>query len=481
MKQAAPKKLRFSIGIMLATLIAAIDSTMMGVIGPKIATNLNGMDYYPWLLTAFMATTTIATMIFGKLADRYSSIFLYYASIVLFCLGSLICAISFDMFFMILGRFVQGIGAGGMFTLGLILLGKFFDGDERAKMQARQSAMWGLAAIIGPSLGAVIGEWSSWRFLFLINLPAALLIIWLLYSASMKENNLKNKGKLDIPGTVWLSVSLLLILTVPTLLQNQTMYGFGVLVLLLGIGCFFIFLRVERRAQDPALPLRLLRNSNTLRAVWIGFLGSTVLFSTVMLIPLLIQNIYGSSLLQSGIVILLVSLGYSVGGLLTGKLQKRVGDRILSLLGVCLIIVGLLGLQFNYPPSSLIYLLSICGLLIGVGMGFITLGALLMIQSDSDPDKIGTTTGLYNFSRNLGNALGPAFIGGYVFIRLSLKELQGSFDLESVPSTLLVNVIHEALWFPFLLASLLILVTISLPRLQQKKTLVLAAKKTVSK
>ena len=149
---------RLASSVLLATFLAAWDSTVVGTIGPSIAQHLGGLDWYPWMLTGFMIAATVITPLVGHLSSEYSPESLYRWSIAIFLLGSIGSASALSMGWFIATRILQGAGAGGILTLGLILMGRHYQGLERIRMQGRLSAMWGLAGLLGPTLGGMMGS-----------------------------------------------------------------------------------------------------------------------------------------------------------------------------------------------------------------------------------------------------------------------------------------------------------------------------------
>ena len=149
---------RTQMAVLLATFLAALDGTVVATAGPVIARDLSGLNFYPWMLASFMAATAVATPVFGKLADRFPPSRLYTVVLGVFAVGSLGCAAAESIGVLIGFRILQGIGAGGIFTVGLIVIGRAFTGPERAKGLGTQSAMWGIAAVLGPVVGGLFAQ-----------------------------------------------------------------------------------------------------------------------------------------------------------------------------------------------------------------------------------------------------------------------------------------------------------------------------------
>lgn len=211
-----PAALRASRGVLLATFLGAMDSTVMGTIGPTVASRFHALVWEPWMITAFMLCTTLATPVFGRLADTTDNRRLYAVALTVFAAGSAWTALSPSMDFLLIGRIIQGLGAGGLFTMGLILLGRLFTGPTRATMQARQSAMWGIAAVLGPTLGGVAALGAGWRLLFAINVPLAWMAIRVMRAVELPPPD-QQAPPLDRAGLALLTIVLVAVLALPTL------------------------------------------------------------------------------------------------------------------------------------------------------------------------------------------------------------------------------------------------------------------------
>jgi multidrug resistance protein len=172
-----PRRARFEVlgAILLALLLGALDQTIVGTALPTIVTDLQGNDYYTWVITAYLLTSTITVPFYGKLSDIYGRKPLLIFGIVLFLVGSALSGLSQTMGQLILFRAIQGLGAGALFPISLAVIGDLFSPQERGKYQGLFGAVFGLAALVGPALGGFITDTLSWHWVFYINLPIGLL------------------------------------------------------------------------------------------------------------------------------------------------------------------------------------------------------------------------------------------------------------------------------------------------------------------
>ncbi|MHB1629809.1 MAG: MFS transporter [Bacilli bacterium] len=455
---------RIRLAVLLATFLAALDGTMVATAGPAIARDLSGLNLYPWMLAGFMAAAAVATPVFGRLADIFSPGRLYTLALGVFALGSLGCATAVNMSVLIGCRALQGIGAGGIFTVGLIMVGQVFEGSERAKTLGAQSAMWGIAAVFGPVVGGLFAEAGLWRWLFLINVPLAIAALTLTRSmvkpgATRRVAPESEAPLFDVAGAVWLTVSLCALLAAPTALAA----GQGLLALAAtaagGIGCVLLW-RTERRAQHPLLPMQKLREAPTLRLLAAGLVSSAVLYAAVTVIPLLTQNAMGLPSAVAGLILLPIPVGWAVGSMAAGRRCAAAGGRSVASIGLALMTLGVLVCSWRGAGAAQASALAVGGGLLGFGVGHLIIGALWEVQAMAGKREMALHTGLFNFARNLGNALGPAIFGGLVllFEQGSMGALAGGGLHGQAAPAALSQAIREVLWI--LVAVLAILIPV---------------------
>ncbi len=455
---------RTQTAVLLATFLAALDGTVVATAGPVIARDLSGLNFYPWMLASFMAATAVATPVFGKLADRFPPSRLYTVVLGVFAVGSLGCAAAESIGVLIGFRIFQGIGAGGIFTVGLIVIGRAFTGPERAKALGTQSAMWGIAAVLGPVVGGLFAQTGLWRLMFLVNIPLILIAMSLVRSSGNinKGNEFRKDSTskpFDFRGTLWLS------LLVSTWLMTPTVFGAGLdwlalLAIVAGGISGVLFWKTESLASDPLLPLLKFRKSATLRLLVAGAISSAVLYATVTMISLLTQSAMNFSPAVSGLILLPIPAGWAVGSMAAGRRSARIGGRPMASIGLALMILGLLACSGQSARAWQIIDLAAGGGLLGFGTGHFIIGALWEVQTMASESEIGVDTALFNFARNVGNALGPAIFGGLtLWMDHGLIGIQPSDGLQTVPiSGLLTQSIHVTVWI--LVAVLAVLIPI---------------------
>src|SRR5688500_18213532 len=250
-----------TIGVMTGMAIAALEATVVGTAMPTVIASLGGINHYSWVFSAYLVTSTVTVPVWGKLSDLYGRRLLYQVGIGIFLLGTLLSGFSSSMTQLIVFRAIQGLGAGALVPLGMTIIGDIFTLEERAKMQAYFSGVWGLSSIIGPVVGGFITDQISWRWVFFVNLPigvAAALIIGL----ALREPKHHNRPTIDYAGAILLmtAISLLMLSMVVGgsgggIINSENLAIFFASAVLLAI---FVF--VETRAVGPIIPFDLFRN-----------------------------------------------------------------------------------------------------------------------------------------------------------------------------------------------------------------------------
>jgi EmrB/QacA subfamily drug resistance transporter len=408
------------IAALIALFLGALDALIMSAAMPTIVADLGGLHLYSWVYSAYFLSRAVSLPLFGKLADLYQTRTLLFFSIGLFLLASIMAALSTSMGFLVFARVLQGIGAGGNFALVYIVLSDVSSAEERGKTLAWASFIWGIASVTGPTLGGFIVSYFSWRWIFWINLPVGLISLTGigLYLVEMREK--KRHVHLDWAGVATLTLSIMGLLTI-FIMGGRTypwlslpMAGLTVISVLSLLG----FLWAEKHAKDPLISLEFF----TVRGFRTGngavFLSSFAIFGLFAYAPLYIQGGLGKSPLEVGWAMLTLSLGWSLGSLIAGRSINQLGKKRSTLLGAVCLTAGTGMTVFFSTDTAIAYCLSVFTL-VGIGMGFISLSTLLVVQDSLSDADLGVATSSHQFARTLGGTVGVGACGGLVTTRLT--------------------------------------------------------------
>ena len=341
-------------GLVLAMLLAALDSTIVSTALPTIVGELGGLSHLAWVVTAYLLAQTVVTPLYGKLGDLYGRKRVMQGAIVLFLIGSMLCGTSQNMTQLIVFRAVQGLGGGGLIVTTQAIVGDIVPPRERGRYQGIFGAVFGVSSIAGPLLGGYFTAHLSWRWIFYINLPLGILAMVVL-ALTLPSRAERVRHAIDYAGAALLAVALSAVVLIADLggtafaWSSPLIVGFTVAALVASLG----FVIVERRAPEPVLPLRLFAN----RAFWVtstvGFVVGFALFGSVTYLPLFLQVAKGVSPTSSGLQMVPMMGGMLLTSIASGQLISRTGRyKIFPVVGTAVMTVGLFLLSRMTPGTS---------------------------------------------------------------------------------------------------------------------------------
>ncbi|WP_137121906.1 MDR family MFS transporter [Segeticoccus rhizosphaerae] len=436
------------VGLMMGMFLAALDQTIVGTAIRVIADDLHGLDNQAWVTTAYLITSTIATPLWGKLSDIYGRKGFFISAISIFVVGSALCSFATSMYMLAGFRALQGIGAGGLMSLALAIIGDIVSPRERAKYQGYFLAVFGTSSVLGPIVGGFFAGSSSilgitgWRWVFLVNVPigiAALLVV----GKTLHLHHVRHDHRIDWWGAASLIVALVPLLVVAE--QGRT-WGWGsgtalacYVVGVIGVG---LFVAAEHRMQEEALiPLRIFNN----RAITITIVGSVIvglgMFGGIMSIPLYLQIVHQATPMSSGFMMLPLVLGIMISSIVSGQLISRTGKvRIFPVLGAAIMVIGLLLLWRVRADTSLVVVMAFM-LVFGLGLGNTMQPLTLIVQNAVAPREIGMATSSATFFRQMGGTLGVAIFLSILFSSAGSK-IQGALQ-QAVPTPAFQQALHD--------------------------------------
>ncbi|HEX6178006.1 MAG TPA: MDR family MFS transporter, partial [Thermoanaerobaculia bacterium] len=406
-------------GIMTGMFLAALEATIVGTAMPTVVAALGGLAHFSWVFSAYLLTSTVSVPIWGKLSDLYGRRVLYQVSIAVFLIGSVASGLAQTMPQLILWRALQGLGAGGLIPLGMTIIGDIYTLEERARMQGLFSGVWGLSSVVGPLVGGFITDQLSWRWVFFINVPFGIAAAVIMGMALIEERPHTNP-KIDYLGATVLTVAVTLLMlmlvdggSMSALLSVRNIVLFVVVVAMIAW-----FLRIERRAAEPVIPLVLFRNRVVSLSMIIGFLAGVAMFGAISFVPLFAQGSRGVSATAAGSFLTPLMLAWVSASIVGGRLLIRLGSRPLVVAGLVSMIAGFAGLTIATRHTPTIVLLIELGI-IGVGLGLTMLTLLIAVQHAVPRQQLGIATSLNQFFRSIGGAIGVALLGAVLASSLS--------------------------------------------------------------
>ena len=408
--------------IMLATLLAALDQTIVATALPEIADDLNGFNNLSWVVTAYLLSTTVTVPLYGKLSDLYGRRRLFVVSISIFLLGSALCGLAQSMGELIAFRALQGVGAGGLIPLSQAAIADLFSPRERGRYQGYIGSMWATAAIAGPLLGGTLTDAASWRWIFLINLPLGALAL-VVVIRTMRMPTQVREHSIDYAGAALLVVGVTAILLAASTDWDATQV-IGATVI--GVVSLAAFAWLERRVKEPLLPLELFRirtfTVSTLAALLIG----GVLFGITIYVPVYVQRVLHASATSSGVILIPLSFGWVLASFASGQLISKTGRyRVYPILGAALVLAGCILLALLDETSSR-WLVTFDLTIVGLGMGTMFQVYVIATQNRVQMTEIGVATAAIQFFRSMGGSLAVAGLGALLTARLATGVESGT-------------------------------------------------------
>lgn len=391
------RRRRLTTGLVLGLFLAALEAGVVAPVMPTIVRDLGGARLYGLPFAIYLLLATVSAPLWGRASDRYGRLRLYQTGVALFLTGSALCGAARTMGALVLGRAVQGLGAGALQPLTFTLIGELYPLAERARVQGFISAVWGLSGLLGPTLGGALVQWASWRWVFYLNLPFGLLAAALV---GLRRDPAPGAAPVDLAGALAFTAA-----STALLLGLELRYPTWTAVGLLGLG---VALREQWRSPHPLVPLRHLRAGLPHVALAGNLLAGAAYFGSVAYVPLFAQA-KGASPAASGLLLTPLIVGWTGASIVASRLLPRVGVGRLALGGFALLSLGFLALALT-APAPLGWAVP-AGLAVGVGMGFAMLSLFVGAQEVTGRAALGAVTAGLLFARSLGGAVGLAAFG----------------------------------------------------------------------
>ena len=399
------------ISLMLSTSLVAIDSTIIATAVPSIVDDLGGFAEFPWLFSVYLLAQAVSVPIYGRLADMFGRKPIMLFGIGLFLLGSILCGIAWSMPVLIAFRAIQGLGAGAVQPMSMTIAGDIYTLAERAKAQGYIASVWGISAVVGPTLGGLFSEYLSWRWIFVVNIPLCLLAAWMLFR-SLHEKIERVRRRMDYLGSVTLTVgSSLLILG---LLEGGQAWAWNspasIGILIGGLLMLMVFVLVERRVAEPVLPLWVVTRPVLMASSAIGLLVGALLMGLTTYVPTFVQGALGAGPLVAGFALATLTIGWPIAASQSGRFYLRFGFRTTGLIGSGFILTGSV-LSVLLGIDSAVWQVGIVCFIVGLGMGLVASPSLIAAQTSVQWNERGVVTGANMFFRSIGSAVGVAVFG----------------------------------------------------------------------
>ncbi|MEA5363044.1 MDR family MFS transporter [Amycolatopsis sp., V23-08] len=399
------------IAVMLSTALVALDSTIIATAVPSVVRDLGGFSQFPWLFSIYLLTQAVTVPLYGKFADVLGRRPVMFFGIAAFLVGSVLCGAAWSMPVLIAARAVQGIGAGAIQPMSMTVIGDLYSVEERARVQGYVASVWGVASVVGPTLGGVFAEYLDWRWIFFINLPLGAIAALMLHR-NFAEKVERKAHKVDYTGAALLTIGCSLVIL--GLLEGGVAWGWGsvpsVAIFVAGAALLVAFVLVEKRVAEPVLPLWVFTRRVLVGGNLVAVVVGAVLMGLTSYLPTYAQGVLGAGALVAGFAVAALTVGWPLSASLAGKIYLKIGFRDTALIGSVFVIAGGVLVAMLSAESS-IWAAAFAAFVLGLGLGLSSSPTLVAVQSVVGWDRRGVVTGTNLFSRSLGSAVGAAVFG----------------------------------------------------------------------
>ena len=397
--------------LMLSTGLVALDATIIATAVPSVVKDLGGFSQFPWLFSIYLLTQAVSVPLYGKFADMIGRRPVMFFGIATFLVGSVLYGVAWSMPALIAFRAVQGLGAGAVQPIALTIVGDLYSVEERARVQGYLASVWGISAVVGPTLGGLFSQYLSWRWIFFVNLPLGA-VAWVTLSRRFQESVERRKHTIDWTGAALLTIGGSL--AILGLLEGGVAWGWGsatsVLVLGGAVVALVAFVLVERVAAEPVLPLWVFGRRMLIGGNLVSLGVGALVIGLTSYIPTYAQGVLGASAVVAGFALAALTVGWPLAASFAGWLYLRIGFRNTSLIGTFLAVVGSL-LCLLLGEGTRIWQVAADCFVVGLGLGLVASPTLVALQSDVGWDRRGVVTGATMFCRSTGSAVGAAVFG----------------------------------------------------------------------
>jgi EmrB/QacA subfamily drug resistance transporter len=406
-------------GTMLALLLAALDQTIVGTAMPRIVAELNGLNYYTWVITAYLVASTIMVPIAGKLGDLFGRKPFLLAGMIGFVAASAACGQSHSMLELVIFRTIQGLFGGTLFATVFAVIGDLFPPTQRARLAGLFGAVFGLSSIIGPTAGGYITDNWGWRWVFYVNLPVGIVAILLVVATMPYIRSSASIRDIDFVGAGALVAGLVPLMIALSITRDHAWTSPEVLGLLAVAAIMLaVFFVVELRSDHPIVPFGLFKNSTFSVSMIVGFFSGFGMFGTIVFVPLIYQGVLGVTATNSGQLLTPMMLGLIVASTLIGQVMVRIRYyRFLGTAGIAVMLYGMWLLSQVTTGSSRLEVVRDI-VIVGAGLGSTFPLYLTAVQSALPRNFLGVASSQVQFWRQIGGTMGTAVLGSVLSQRL---------------------------------------------------------------
>ena len=419
----ADNRLAVVAALMLTVGLAAIDSTIVATALPQIVADLGGFSLFPWIFSIYLLTQAVTVPIYGRLSDVFGRKPILLVGVAGFVGGSILCGLAWSMPALIVARGVQGLAAGAILPTTTTIVGDLYEPAERGRVQGYISSVWGVSAIVGPTLGGFFAQYWTWRGIFWLNLPLGIGAAWLI-RRHLHERLERRAHRIDYAGALTLTVACSLLIL--ALLEGGVSWAWGSTA---SVGLFVgaavllaAFVQIERTVAEPILPLWIFRHRTLLAGNLAGLAIGAILIGQSSYVPTYAQRVVGVGAVVAGLAMAAMTIGWPLAATAAPRVYLRIDFRPTALLGGVIATAGCLLLALFVGVGSGVWRVAVASFVLGIGLGFASVSTVVAVQSVVGWGRRGVVTGGNMFIRTLGSAVGIAVFGSIANGRLAHRK-----------------------------------------------------------
>ncbi|QOR66918.1 MFS transporter [Cytobacillus suaedae] len=416
------QKLLIMIAVMAVLLFSALNMTIVGTALPKIVSAIGGMEYFDWVFTIYMLTSSITAILVGKLSDIYGRKIFILIGIVIFSIGSLLSGFSDTILQLILYRGIQGFGGGMLMSVSFATVGDLFSPRERGRWQGALGGVFGLASLFGPTLGGVIVDNFLWSWVFWVFLPFGVIAFILIAKLYPKAERIE-KEKVDYLGSFVLTIVIVTLLLGFSWADSKYAWDSVQIIGLFSTSfvSLILFLFIETKVKSPVIPLHLFKNSVFTISNVVAFLLGMGMFSVIMYIPFHVQGVAGETATTSGLIEMAMTISMVVSSAIAGNLITKTGKyKKIAIIGLLVMTFGIyLNTLLTIETSLSRVILNL--IVVGLGMGVTFPVFNTTVQNAVKHKYLGVATATSQLFRELGGTIGVAIMGAIMTNKMAEK------------------------------------------------------------
>ncbi|MFB1298976.1 MDR family MFS transporter [Mycobacterium sp. pW049] len=421
------------VAVVLGMLLAALDQTIVATALPTVVADLGGAGHQSWVVTSYLLASTIATAIVGKLGDLFGRKVIFAVAVLFFLVGSVLCGIASSMEMLVAARALQGIGGGALMVTATALIGEVIPLRDRGRYQGALGAVFGVTTVIGPLLGGYFTDHLTWRWAFWINVPIGIVVL-IVALATIPALSRRGKPVIDYAGIVLIGLGASG-LTLATSWGGSTYAWSSPMIMGLFVGsavALAAFVRVELRAEEPVLPIRLFASPVFTVCCVLSFIVGFAMLGALTFLPTFMQFVDGVSATESGLRTLPMVGGLLLTSMGSGVLVSRTGRyKIFPVVGTAVMTLGFVLLS-QMDATTPVLQQSLYLFVLGTGIGMCMQVLVLIVQSTASFSDLGVATSGVTFFRTIGSSFGAAIFGS-LFANFLDSRIAGALAAGGAP------------------------------------------------